>query len=55
MKNWYRSKTIIVAILQALLGIVVAFATEYPGVGLFLFAKSLLDIVLRFVTEEPIR
>jgi len=54
MKNPLKSKTIILAALQAALGLVVAFATDYPEVGSLVIAKSLLDGLLRTVTNAPI-
>lgn len=57
IKEWYKSRTIWVAILQAVLGITLAFGVEYPEintVGGVLVLKSVLDMVLRYITTEPI-
>ena len=54
MKNPLKSKTIILAAIQAALGLLVAFGTEYPEVGSIVVAKSLLDGLLRAVTNSPI-
>lgn len=53
-KPWYKSKTIIVALLQAIGGIIVAFMTEYPQFGALAIVKSVVDISLRFVTESSV-
>lgn len=55
MKNWYKSKTIVIAILTGVLGIVVAFETQYPEVGIFAIVKSVVDIALRFITSEAVK
>jgi len=41
--------------LQAVIGALVIFSSTYPDVGAIIIAKSLLDIFLRFVTNEPIK
>jgi len=53
-KSWYRSKSIWIAILQGIGGIMVAVGTEYDQVGGFLVLKSLLDIIVRGITDAPI-
>lgn len=53
-KPWYFSKTIIVALLQGVLGVVVALSTQHPEIGIIAMIKSCLDMVLRFVTTTPI-
>lgn len=55
IKDWYKSKTVWVAVLQAVAGIVVAFVAEYPEVGGILVLKSSLDILLRVITSEPLK
>jgi hypothetical protein len=55
MKKWYFSKTVLVALVQFITGVVEAFFTEYPPeVGYALMAKSVIDFVLRKVTTEAI-
>lgn len=54
MKSIFESKTFWLAVIQALAGIVVVFSTAYPEVGGFLMAKSVIDIILRIVTEKSI-
>ena len=54
MKKWYLSKTIILAILTGAAGVVVAFETQYPGVGTLMIIKAVIDVGLRFVTTSAI-
>ena len=54
MKKWYKSKTILVALLQAIAGILIAFQAEYPSIGLIVIGKSLIDITIRYLTQEAI-
>lgn len=54
MKKWYQSKTIWIAILQAIAGIFVAFSLEYPTAGWLLTAKSIVDILIRISTDKEI-
>ena len=51
MKHWYQSKTIWLAILQAITGTVIAFATQYPEIGFLFLGKSVLDTIVRWFTE----
>lgn len=53
-KQWYQSKTIWLAIITGAIGIVTAFHTQFPMVGAFITATSILNMALRFVTSEPI-
>jgi hypothetical protein len=54
MKKIWQSKTFWIAILQALTGIVIAFATNYPTAGWLLVLKSCLDIATRFITDKGV-
>lgn len=54
MRKWFLSKTIILAVIQAAIGLTVAFSTEYPEAGYLVTAKSALDVLLRAVTNKPI-
>lgn len=54
-KSIFTSKTFWLAIIQALIGIVVAVQIEMPEVGGLLLIKSVLDMSLRFVTIEPVK
>ena len=56
MKQWYKSKTIWTAVLQAVAGILTVVLAEYPAleaVGYILFLKSFVDSALRFITYQP--
>lgn len=53
-KPWYKSRTIQIAIIQAVIGIVVIFATQYPAIGWISILKSVLDVALRFYTVLPV-
>jgi hypothetical protein len=56
-KRWYRSKTIRIAIVQALVGIFAAFLSAYPeiqAVGIIAIVKSFLDIALRYVSNTSV-
>lgn len=49
-----KSRTVIVAILQAVVGIVILVLTEADLAGSALLVKSLADILLRSITTEPL-
>jgi|TARA_Y100000310_G_scaffold323878_1_gene384925 hypothetical protein len=53
-KRWFQSKTIGLAILQGVAGVVAAFATEFDTVGWVVVIKSVVDIALRYYTKEPV-
>ncbi len=53
-KAWYKSKTVWLAVAQFLVGGLMAVATSHPSLGWAVMLKSVLDILLRFVTEQPI-
>jgi len=56
-KNWYKSKTIQFAFLQAIAGILTAIIATYPElkvVGVIAIVKSVIDMALRYVTDKPI-
>lgn len=57
MKPWYKSKTIWLAILQAISGVLLAFFQTNPTigeVGWFVMTKSVLDVGIRLLTQVPI-
>lgn len=54
MKKWYQSKTILLAIVQSIAGIVVVFESQYGAVGAVLIVKSAVDIALRIITALPV-
>lgn len=55
MKSWITSRTVWLAILQSVAGIVVIFMTNFPGIGWLAIVKSIVDIALRFDTQAPIQ
>jgi hypothetical protein len=57
-KKLLQSKTFWVAVIQAVIGIVVVFTSTYPelqAVGSIAVAKSILDVILRVLTQYPIK
>jgi hypothetical protein len=57
LKRWYQSRTIRIAIVQAIIGIFTAILATYPelqAVGIVAIAKSIIDILLRYVSNAPI-
>lgn len=54
MKKWYQSKTILLAIGQAIAGLVIVFETHYGAVGVVLIVKAAVDAALRIITAFPI-
>lgn len=54
MKNWYQSKTIWLAIVQAAIALVMVFSDANPTVAGWIMAKSVLDILLRYITSGSI-
>jgi len=53
-KKLLQSKTVWVAIIQAVVGIAIAVLTDLDLVGYIAIIKSFADVVLRYVTKEPI-
>jgi len=56
-KPWYLSKTLLLAALQGVLGVLTAALAENPdlsSIGYILIMKSILDVILRALTMEPI-
>ena len=54
MKSLFHSKTFWTAVAQAVAGIGVAVFTQYGLVGEVVILKSILDVVLRLITTEPV-
>ena len=54
LKRLLKRRTIKVALIQAVLGIAIAFSTEYELAGAVLLLKALLDIVLRADTRKEL-
>lgn len=55
MKSIYTSKVFWVAVVQAIFGIIVIFSLAYPDVGSLMIAKSVLDVILRATTNQPVK
>lgn len=55
MKALIHSKTFHLAVIQAVGGLVVIALTELDMVGYVAMAKTVVDILLRLYTTEPIR
>lgn len=54
-KEWYKSKTLWIAILQFAVGGLVAIQGSHPEIGGLIIAKSIIDMALRIITTEPIK
>jgi len=54
MKSIFKSKTVIIAILQGVLGVAIAMQSVAPELGQLMFLKSIVDIALRYVTTESV-
>jgi hypothetical protein len=54
MKTIWQSKTFWLAAAQAVVGAVGIFASTYPSIGWLLLLKSFFDVLLRFLTTEPV-
>jgi len=57
-KKWYKSKTLWLAILQGVAGILVAIINVNPNmkiVGGAMVVKSVIDFGLRLLTSQPIQ
>lgn len=54
MKSLLESKTFWIAVIQAVAGVVVVALTQLDMVGYIAVFKSIVDIVLRLITTEPI-
>jgi len=54
LKRLWSSRTIRLALLQAIVGIAIAFATEYEAVGIVAIIKSVADILIRIDTKTEL-
>ena len=55
MKPWWKSKTMWVAVIQFVIAGLMVTGTNYPEIGGVLMLKSVLDFVLRLITNSPIK
>lgn len=53
-KSVFLSKTFLLAVLQAVAGLVMYFAGVYPEIGLLMQAKSVIDVIIRILTDKPV-
>ena len=53
-KSLVGSKTFQLAFVQAVIAIVVIFSSAYPEAGWLLIGKSFLDVLLRYITTQPV-
>ena len=57
MKNWYVSRTILLAVAQGIVGVIIVILSETPeikGAGGLAIVKSILDAFLRMDTNKEI-
>jgi hypothetical protein len=55
MKSIFQSRTVWLAIVQAIAAIAIAVLTELDQVSFALVVKSIVDIYLRYETTEPLK
>lgn len=55
IKSLLKSRTVLLALLQAVVMVLIAVETEMPGLAGIGVAKSAIDIVVRLITTEPIK
>ena len=55
IKSLWTSKTFWLAVVQALAGLAVVALTELDLVGYVAVVKTIVDIVLRLVTAQPVK
>ena len=53
-KKWWMSRTIGLALVQLATGFLAAYLTQNPTWAYGASAKSTLDIILRFMTDQPV-
>ena len=54
MKNIISSRTFWLAVAQAVVGGVAVIDKVHPTVGIILIVKSVIDVILRYLTTEPV-
>lgn len=55
MKKWYKSRTIQIAVLMGISGVITALTTQYPTIGWLITGKAFLDVVLRFISTTELK
>ena len=53
-KTIWQSRTLWLAVIQGIAGVIVILETELPGVGWVAIVKSVLDVLLRLATGKPV-
>lgn len=53
-KSILESKTFWLAVIQGVVGVLAVLITQYPTLGYIAIAKSIADVVLRLLTDQPI-
>ena len=54
MKNWFNSRTVWLAVIQFVIGGLVVIQAQYPELGFIVMVKSVLDMLLRILTDKPL-
>jgi len=55
MKKIFQSRTIWLAIIQAIISVMIVFFTELDMISYALFFKSVVDIIIRLDTDKGIQ
>lgn len=53
-KSIFESKNFWVAVIQGLAGVLLVILEHYPNIGYLMIAKSVIDVILRFLTNRPV-
>ena len=56
VKSWYQSRSLRIAVLQAILGIITVFESNgvVQGIGYIAIVKSILDVLIRLDTTTTL-
>jgi hypothetical protein len=55
MKSIFYSRTFWVAVAQSVIGVWAVLESSMPNVGWVVVGKSVLDIILRFISTTPVK
>lgn len=53
-KKWYQSRTIISSVLIGIAGIIGSIQIEYPEIAYIAIANTVIQIILRTLTDKPL-
>lgn len=53
-KSIFESKSFWIAFTQGLSGVLMVMLDHYPNVGYLMIAKSAIDVIIRFLTKQPV-